>query len=360
MGYFCRMEQLLIVGGGLAGTILAAETYSRGISFRWMISNRINPASAAAYGMCNPVHIRNRVPAWKADELYETSRSFFQYWQQQSVIPFFQPMPIHHLVVDAEEFVQWRQNTESTSLWKYTLGEPQYHVTDQVKPGYSGSILINESFFVAVPRFMDRIQQLLSVHIEWSDFDYPALEPQSNNWLYKGNTYTRIIFSEGYYGSRNPYFNQVPFNPCKGEMLEVDIPGLEMPTALHKKIMLVPAGNGRFLCGATYRWDELDDLPTASGRKELEEGLQEIIGNRYTYEVINHKAGVRPAMADRRPVTGWHPAINGIGILNGFGSRGLMVGPAAAKNLLDHLEHGTPIWPDWDIARFKKRLLKNL
>jgi glycine oxidase len=353
------MEQLLIVGGGLAGTILAAESYQRGISFRWIMSPHIPTASLAAYGMCNPVHFKNKVPTWKAEELFNHSTLFFKGWQEKLDTSFYFSMPVHHLVVDDAEFIQWRQNVESTHLWKYTNGEPQTNMLPLVQHMYLGSILIDHAFFVAIPTFIQQIKNRFIHTIEQDEFNFTQLEHLPNSVTYKGEAYERIIFADGYTGSKNPYFQQVPFNPCKGQILILEIPGLKLHTAIHKKVVLLPMGSDQFICGATYEWDDLSNEATERGRAELLTDVQQILGPEFTIKVIDQKAGVRPTISDRRPVVGWHPISPNIGILNGFGTRGLLVGPSCANNLLNSWQDGEPIMDDWNVHRFKKRILKN-
>lgn len=354
------MDQLLIVGGGLAGSILAQEAANRGISFKWIISDKIPAASFSAYGMCNPVHFRNMVTAWKAEGFYETSKSFFLEAEEKFGAQFLKEMPTHHLVVDPAEFVQWRQNVESTNLWKYTTGDPSTEMLPYIRTGYSGSIRIKESFFVDIPEFVNSSRTFFKEHIIWNDVQCEDVQPKDELWSYQGNTYPQVVFAEGSHGYSNPFFKHIPFNPCKGQIVLLKIPGLSIAEAIHKKIVLIPLGNEHFICGATYEWNDMNDTTTNDARVELEKDLQEIIGYKYPYEVLDQKAGVRPTISDRRPVVGWHPAFKGIGILNGFGTRGLLVGPACAKDLLNNMQNGSPILTDWDINRFKKRLLKNL
>lgn len=352
------MNEFLIVGGGLAGAILATEAKARELNFRWIISEKIPAASFAAYGICNPVQFRNKVPAWKADEFYQLSKSFFLNYENQLGMELLKEMPIHHLVVDSDELILWRQNVESTTLWKYTSGEPHLELLPYLHRTYCGTIFIKQAFYVSIPSFVLAVREYLKEHINWTDFDPALLKETEKGWKYKNETYKQIIFAEGVHGYSNPFFKQIPFNPCKGEILVLSIPGFPIIEAIHKKIVLIPQGEHVFICGATYFWDDLSFNPSDMGRMELEQAIDEILGDRYSYEILDHRAGVRPSISDRRPVVGWHPKYMDIGILNGFGSMGLMVGPAAAKNLLDNLQTGNAILPDWDINRFKKRLLK--
>ena len=45
------------------------------------------------------------------------------------------------------------------------------------------------------------------------------------------------------------------------------------------------------------------------------------------YEIIDRKAGIRPTVRDYKPLIGWHKDNNRIGVFNGLGARGVLVGP---------------------------------
>lgn len=59
-------------------------------------------------------------------------------------------------------------------------------------------------------------------------------------------------------------------------------------------------------------------------------------------------------MADRRPLVGKHPVLDHIYILNGFGSRGVMIAPYASKQLYEYIESGGSIDPEMDVSRYEK------
>ena len=67
------------------------------------------------------------------------------------------------------------------------------------------------------------------------------------------------------------------------------------------------------------------------------------------------RAGVRPTVRDRRPLIGIHPAFRNLAILNGLGTRGVMIAPTAAKQLFNHLEKNEQLDPVTDIKRFEKK-----
>jgi glycine/D-amino acid oxidase-like deaminating enzyme len=57
---------------------------------------------------------------------------------------------------------------------------------------------------------------------------------------------------------------------------------------------------------------------------------------------MEHFAGVRPTVKDRRPLVGTHEYS---AILNGLGTRGVMLGPSMAKALYNAIENDIPLIP---------------
>ena len=74
------------------------------------------------------------------------------------------------------------------------------------------------------------------------------------------------------------------------------------------------------------------------------------------YEVLEHFAGVRPTVKDRRPLVGLHPNHPNMYILNGLGTRGVMLGPFLAHQLFNYIENNIPLDEEINIDRiYKKR-----
>ena len=82
--------------------------------------------------------------------------------------------------------------------------------------------------------------------------------------------------------------------------------------------------------------------------------LEELINCKY--EVLEHFAGVRPTVKDRRPLVGTHPDHPNMHILNGLGTRGVMLGPFLANQLFNYIENNIPLDEEINIDRiYKKR-----
>jgi glycine/D-amino acid oxidase-like deaminating enzyme len=160
------------------------------------------------------------------------------------------------------------------------------------------------------------------------------------------------LFSEGFYGSENPLFSWLPWNPAKGEILTIKILseiswGEEIVNA---GIFIVPIGNQTYRVGATYAWHEFSFLPTEKARIDLIAKLDKLL--KVSYQIIGQEAGVRPATKLRRPFVGLHPEQKRFAIFNGLGSKGVSLAPYFAQQLVDFLENNQEINPEANIEQY--------
>jgi glycine/D-amino acid oxidase-like deaminating enzyme len=184
-------------------------------------------------------------------------------------------------------------------------------------------------------------------------FDYNLLEEEPNGIRYKDIQAKHIIFAEGFGIHANPYFKHLPLDGTKGELLIIKAPELNLDVIVNTSVFILPLGNDLFKIGATYNWEDKTNIPTEEGKRELVERIKEIIT--CDFEIVNHFAGVRPTVKDRRPLVGTYKNHNSIHVLNGLGTRGVMLGPAMAKILFDHIEYQMPLEKAIDIKRFEKK-----
>jgi glycine oxidase len=112
----------------------------------------------------------------------------------------------------------------------------------------------------------------------------------------------------------------------------------------------LPLGNELYRLGSTYDWDDLTEQPTENAKNYLLEKLEAILN--FSVTILSHDAGIRPAIADRRPVTGRHPSFSKVFILNGLGAKGVMLAPYVTEQLLNLLNENIAVDPEIDPSRF--------
>lgn len=346
----------IITGAGLAGSSIAYELVKRGYKVL-RIASSAPPASMAAYGMLNPVHIRNAQLSWKAKEIYPQALTFYRELEEVLQINYFKETDIYHLLGSDEEAVHWRQQAETGMLGNFCQGEVEY-ISEASLIAPHGCIKITGALYVDVPLMLTHLHQWLDKH------QSPLLFYEANEqvWNYfpsgvQMNEFHAgfVIHCEGVYALRHPLWKNIPFRPCKGEVLTLQFHEPAPQVILHKKIFLIPLTNGTYKAGATYEWDDLTNNTTQEGTVELVHQVQRITNA--SFIIKEQVAGIRPAVADRRPVVGIHPSYPSIAILNGYGSRGLILNSYACDALISHILYQTPIASDINVQRFNKRLL---
>lgn len=164
----------------------------------------------------------------------------------------------------------------------------------------------------------------------------------------------RIIICNGS-GMKNwSFFSHIPLTRNKGQVLRVKMADLEIDKILNFYHFVIPVGNKEYRLGSTYEFDVPDPSATEEVKRLLVESAESTIHSEV--EVIEHKAGYRPTMRDRRPVVGFLPENRRIGIFNGLGSKGVMTAPYVAMQLIDHIKTGNRIDPEIDHARFYRKM----
>ena len=70
------------------------------------------------------------------------------------------------------------------------------------------------------------------------------------------------------------------------------------------------------------------------------------------YRILNQVAGIRPSTIDRRPLLGAHKKHNNLYIMNGLGTRGVLLAPYLSNILFNSIYQKTIIPSDISMNRF--------
>ena len=347
------MLDYLIIGSGLAGISFSEIALKNGKSIRVLNDNSQNSSKIAA-GLYNPVILKRFSEVGQAKEHLLVMNEFFSELEKKLNTKFDFKTPILRKFFSVEEQNNWFAASDKVNLASYLSTQiisKKYQSIDSpfgygevLQTGYIDTALVLEKYHEYLLK-----EQLL---IE-ETFDYTLLEEEPNGIRYKDIQAKHIIFAEGFGIHANPYFKHLPLDGTKGELLIIKAPQLNLDAILNTSVFILPLGNDLFKIGATYNWEDKTNLPTEEGKRELVERIKEIIT--CDFEIVNHFAGVRPTVKDRRPLVGTYTNHNSIHVLNGLGTRGVMLGPAMAKILFDHIEYQIPLEKAIDIKRFEKK-----
>ena len=347
------MIDYLIVGCGLAGISFSEIALANNKSIL-VVDNESQNSSKIAGGLYNPVILKRFSEVWQAKEQLILMNQFYVNLEQKLKIKVDFKTPILRKFFSIEEQNNWFAASDkpalapflSTSIItkKYSGIDSPFNYGEVLHTGYVDTASLLEHY----KKYLLQEQLLLQ-----ESFDYEKLEVLSKGIRYKNIEAKHIVFAEGFGLHANPYFNNLPLDGTKGELFIIKAPGLNLDVIVNTSVFILPLGDGLFKVGATYNWKDKTDLPTEEGRQELTDRIKEIIN--CEFEIVAHFAGVRPTVKDRRPLVGTHKDFQSIHILNGLGTRGVMLGPAMAQSLFDSIEKGIPLDTEINIDRFKPK-----
>jgi len=352
------MLDYLIVGSGLAG-ISFAEVALKNNKSILVLDDKSQNSSNVAGGLYNPVILKRFSEVWNSQEQLALMNDFYNQIEDKLKEQFNFKMPVLRKFFSIEEQNNWftasdKKNLEpflSTKLIskKYSGIDSPYDYGEVLHTGYvDTALLLNKYREYLLENNLLVEESFHSSYIEFLD----------SGIRYKNIEARHIIFAEGFGMHKNPFFNYLPLDGTKGELFIIKAPDLNLDVIVNTSVFILPVGENLFKVGATYNWHDKTPLPTEEGKQELLDRIKEIIT--CDFEIVKHFAGIRPTVADRRPLLGTHEAYKSIHILNGLGTRGVMLGPAMAKALYDHIENNIPLDREADIKRFHKRYLKSL
>ncbi|MBC7748978.1 MAG: FAD-binding oxidoreductase [Methylotenera sp.] len=347
------MIDYLIIGSGLAGISFAEKALQNGKSIFVMDNNSQN-SSQIAGGLYNPVILKRFSEVWKAKEQLELMEQFYAVLEEKLKCTVDFKRPILRKFFSVEEQNNWFAASDKPTLApflsiqliskKYPGIDSPYGYGEVLQTGYVDTALLIEKY---------RAYLIEHTLFQEESFVYDALQLKTSGIRYKDIQAKHIIFAEGFGMHANPYFKDLPLDGTKGELFIIKAPKLDLDVIVNTSVFILPLGNDLFKVGATYNWKDKTNLPSEEGKTELVERIQEIIT--CDFEIIAHFAGVRPTVKDRRPLVGTLQNHQTIHILNGLGTRGVMLGPAMAKELFDSIEYQVPLDATIDIRRFKTK-----
>jgi glycine/D-amino acid oxidase-like deaminating enzyme len=342
-----RKADYLIIGQGIAGTMLSWFLLQAGKKVIVIDDARPNSASRVAAGIINPVSGRRFEPAWMYDTIYPFAKTTYRELSDLLQVPVFterQLWTVFPSLQMREAFLNKTTGNEYTELpaaLKYEAFLDQPYGAAIVH----GATVNLRALLPAYRRYLQAQEALLEIHLDVGD-----LEILEDGVTYKDITARKIIFCDGVGTTGLPFFKEIKFLPNKGEVLLVKVPGLETGDIIKKGITLVPQDNGLFWAGSSFVWDYEDDHPTAKQREVLEKSLVQLL--KAPYEIVDQLSAVRPSGNDRRPIAGFHPSLPSVGVFNGLGTKGCSLAPFMAAHFRDVLVADAPLMPEIDLRRY--------
>lgn len=323
-----RPRGTLIVGQGLAGTLLADALVERGEPVTVADDGRSGSASQAALGLITPLGGRRWTRAGPLEQLLPAAREQLRRLESRTGRIFQWEAPLLRL------FTSDGDRQAATAR----LFQPAYrpYLGSVVGPGGGtgiGGVWIRGSRVVAVEELLTAARDWLARTGRFRGFrvDLGSLRFRAGGLTWGGEAFRRVVFCQGAWAEGKPWAPPEALTGLKGEVLEGRWPGLD-PRPVSGGATQVPLGDGWFRLGATYERGDTAAIPTEAGHRWLQARLSELPGAE-AVRITGHKAGVRPVTPDGVPLAGPHPEDHRIWHFNGLGSKGLLLGPYYAERL---------------------------
>lgn len=337
----------LIVGQGLAGSLLARSLRARGrrvavVDDRWK-----SAASQVAAGLMTPLTGRRFTLTPDYPGLFARAGEVL------GGLGVFHPVDVYRLFVDAEQRERGLQRASEVACQPFIRriterpGEWQAELTD----GQGGALM--KGAWVDLPKLLADTRSQLAAEGALIEAAFePAdlvVTPEAVTW--REVRAAGVVYCDGYKSAQRGPFAYLPWQPAKGEALDLVSDAPQPPFILNREGWALPLGEGRWRAGTNWEWAGLDETPTAAQKDKLINRFKGYFRRPVSVDVTGHLAGVRPCTADNRPFLGTHPAQPRVHLFNGLGPRGTVWAPTLAAVMADYLLGGKPVPEEVSIGR---------
>lgn len=341
----------LIVGQGVAGSCFALKLLKENKTFV-IIDGQKNCASRIAVGVYNPVVLKRFSLIWHAAIQLKWMKAYFQCFEELLGEPLITDMPTYRIFYDENEVKTWLKKSNRKDLQPYLNSKIVAQASNPLIHSKFGLGEVMQTGRINLKKCLEKFETYLlnNGNLIHDNFDFEQLTVTDSQVQYKDITANRIVFCEGYGIKSNPYFNYLPIIGVKGEVLKITTE-TALPNGIWKgKNFLLPIEGNLNYTASTYNREDLTYLPTEQGKNEMLAMLEEIYLGKY--QVIEHTAGIRPTVIDRRPIVGSHPKYANLYVFNGMGTRGTLLAPQMSEFLYDQIEKNIEIEMDANVRRF--------
>ncbi len=335
-----------IIGWGLAGTTLAWEFYFNELTFEVFDNNQAHSTRTAA-GLINPIVFRKQTKSWMADTLLPHAQNFYQKIEKLLNTQLLTNKNIFRVFASVEEENNWSAKQGDDRFVNYVKTPKNERLPEAGHVDYPygmGEVetigFLDTNVFIDASKAFFKEKGILFLN-ETFRYDRVKNEPATN-----------FFFCEGVGLFNNPFFNYLPLKGTHGETIIIKTNDYTFGQVLNKNLYMLPLGNKLYKVGATYNWKLKTPVTTNEAKTDLTARLNAFTN--FNYEVVDQKAGVRPTVTDRKPLTGTHPVQKNAHILNGLGTKGVMIAPFLAWELYQHVYSNHTLPTDASIERFQK------
>ncbi len=339
-----RDAEVLIVGQGLAGSVLAWQFERRGVSItvvdRGGVDQSGRPcASQLAAGLVTPITGKRLTldPRWR--DLRDTAAELYRYAEEQLGAAFFHEKPSLRLLDSAAEQQQLARRLKSAAYARQAVRADPAQLPATLCAEWGG-FWMPDAARLDVPRFVQLTRDWLAAtgRLRTATITLDELDADEGGVTLSalGLRARLVVFCQGAVPPEQLPRDCPQVIADKGELLSVECPDLAIDFVAHRGVWLAPqqaVGVSTYLVGSTYAWGQLDSEPTPEARESILTNLSRLTTAEVT--VLEQSAAPRPSAENRVPLAGFSPSQPRIGWFNGLGAKGVLWAPWHAGRLAD-------------------------
>ena len=343
----------LIVGQGIAGSVLAFVLQQQGLNVLVMDDDHRSQCSMIAAGLWNPVSFKHLHLTWRFPEFREAALSCYQSMEKVLGTSIVHHQDITRIFPDVHSANDWDVRSLLPDLAPYLQHEVDEEVRDQCIQPY-GHGIVKGAGWIDVPTMLGAIKSWLISQGRFRSqrFAHQDLVPLENGYSYGDIQAGSVILATGMLNTENPWFGHLPVLPLKGEILTVELPGKQFSRILNYGHFLLRMKDHVYRLGSTYERNPASEDPSTEARDLFLSTLEELAPGQL--RVLDHKSAYRPTTLDRKPLIGRHPQHERLFIFNGLGSKGVFLAPLHASWLSEAIRGKGSVHKEVDVIRYFK------
>ncbi|GGC77753.1 bifunctional tRNA (5-methylaminomethyl-2-thiouridine)(34)-methyltransferase MnmD/FAD-dependent 5-carboxymethylaminomethyl-2-thiouridine(34) oxidoreductase MnmC [Marinobacter halophilus] len=346
------VDQVAVIGAGIAGTLLARNLAERGISVL-LIDQAEKPGSAASGNPQGALYVKLGVEYNAQTELAATALSFSQRYYGAWQSDFWHPTGLLQLASSPQEVDRQRRFCERNT-YPSDLMRP---VDARQATELAGIAIEHPGLWFPGSGWLapaTACQQLADHPLIETRFNYQiaSIQPCNSQWSIRNSKgedrqIAKVVIAGGHEAAKLvPVPGELRLKPIRGQTTQLPAPRFNLPrTVICGTKYLNPVNGGHATTGATF--DLRDDNPTPttiSNQQNLEEVTAMLpavsIDNTLDADQLEGRVAFRCTTHDYQPVAGLlhdktGDPVDGIYLMTGLGSKGLVWAPLLAEYLTD-------------------------
>ena len=342
-----KKVDFIIIGQGIAGTVLAYQLLKQNKKIIIIDQFNKNSSSRVALGVYNPLVLKWFTKSWEAENQIKELFSFCQDFEATFNVKINHKKNIYKFLESNYAINNWNEKQSSPNR-KHFMSEDLKYLKNIKNP--FGLVL--NSGWVDISQMLSTFRDFLikkNMCIN-EEFMSKKLILEKKLIKYENIESEYIVFCEGASVLKNPYFKNLGLKVTKGEVIEFFSADLDLNQIIHSGVITIPMDKHVYYAGSTFDWKDLNFEKTKKAANEIIKKIQKL--KNFNYKIIKQKASIRPSTKDRRPIIGSHKNYNNIYIMNGLGSRGVLLSPYLVNQLCLNIFEGKSIDPEIDVNRF--------